>query len=173
MAALHHDRARPVRRVWPIVFATLLVGALFIIAFVAALSVSAPGTRLLIEFALSQSPVEVRATGISGTLLTGVRIDALHIRTGETSVDVTAIDVSPAWGASFFYDALIVERLSAASVRIATAGAPKNEPLAIAVPRLPFAFDLRAVEVGRVDLNDLPAERMPALRGRLSYDEGI
>ena len=81
-------------------------------------------------------------------MLTGVRIDALHIGSGETSVDVTSIDISPAWGASFFYDALIVERLSAASVRIATAGAPKREPLAIVVPRLPFAFDLRAVDIG-------------------------
>ena len=173
MAALHHDRAGPVRRVWPIAFATLLGGVLFVAAFVTALSASTAGTRWLIEFVCSRSPVDVRATGISGTLLTGVRIDALHIHTGDTTVDVTAVDATWAWGASFFYDALIVDRLAAASVRITTAGAPKNEPLAIALPHLPFAFDLRAIETGRVEVNDLPAEDVPALRGRLSYDDGI
>ncbi len=159
------------RRIGLAVFATLFGVLLFGIAFVAALSVSAPGTRWLIEFAAGAAPADIRISGISGTLLSGVHIDELHVGIGETSVDVVSIDMDPAWGASFFYDRLIVERLSADSVRVVTRGESQREPLAIDVPELPFAVDLRAVAIERVDLPEMTADFAPALRGRLSYDE--
>ncbi len=158
------------RRVWLAAFAALFGVLMFATVFVAVLALSNSGTRWLIERALALSGVNVETTGIHGTLLEGVRVDSLRLKFDTTDVDVSALDVTPAWAVSFFRDRLVLERLAAASVRVTTTGKSKPEPLAIELPALPIAIDVRAVRVDRIDVDGLPEDEIPALDGRVGFD---
>ncbi len=158
------------RAVWLSVLA-LLVAAIVIVAMVASILGSSAGTRWLIERGIAAAGVPIEVSRIDGSALRGVHIDALRIRLEHATIDIKALEVEPAWGASGVRRALVLDRLAAASISVTTTAEPNQRaPLEWVVPVPPISFDVRSLRIDRFATDRLPERYAPAVAARVAYD---
>jgi translocation and assembly module TamB len=153
--------------------ATVVAALLLLSVGAALLLIATPsGTRWLIDRALARPAIVAHLQAVDGTLLAGVTIGRAHLQLAGSSLDIEALEFVPAWRASFSHGSLIVKRLAARSLTVASnAVQPQTrEPLEFVLPALPLRLEIEDLQLGRLVLEQFPLEYVPALNGQLAFD---
>lgn len=150
---------------------TILLGLVITAAGAAWLAFSTPGARWILG--LLNRTDYVRIDAVDGTLAGSVRAGRLVVHTETIRVEIDELAVDLAHWRSLLANVLVADRVSAARVRIEVASHANStpQPLRISLPRLPFAIQARAVAVGSVTINELPAALTPSVHGRFAWRE--
>jgi translocation and assembly module TamB len=157
------------RWLWWCLLALIVAVAAALVGAVA----SKGGSRWFVERAVAASGTSIELSGLDGTLLQGLRAGMVTIHAGGTSVEVKDLELVPTWRATLLRRAVVIDRLAAATLRVVSQEAKAPSPISVALPSLPFALDVRVLQIDATQINDLPGEYAPSVRGRVSYDGGV
>ena len=149
----------------------LLAAGIFLLSIGAGLVATEGGSRWLIGQALSLSGAPIDIEGVSGRLLTTLRIGRLRYSSATMDVNVSEVTIDPTWTTLLLDNRMTFERVAADSVEITTVPGDAPRERAPALPALPIPVEILSAELRALRVNDIEPTWLPALTTALEWDE--